>query len=103
MRNNTTAPRITFANPQPVKKEENPGVLLTVNGKLVLADHFIYTQQVSAYMALNWVQELLNENHKLENSIKNALDALPVSVLREYTQETDMGDDDSNDDDNKGN
>lgn len=97
MRNNTTAPHITFANPQPVKKEENPGVLLTVNGKLVLADHFIYTQQVSIYMALNWVQELLKEKHMLENSIKDALDALPVTVLREYTQETDMGDENDSD------
>lgn len=86
-----------FANPKPVKKQENPGVMVSIDGRITAVDDLIYAQAVSTYLALRWVEDLLKENRRMENSIKEALAALPVTVLREYVQETDMGDDDSND------
>jgi len=38
------------------------------------------------------VEALLKENRRMENSIKEALAALPVTLLREYVQENDYGD-----------
>jgi hypothetical protein len=76
-----------FANPKPEKREENPGVMLTVNGKTMFADHYIYSAQVSTYLALKWVEELRQEVHKLESAILRSTDALDVSVLAEYVEE----------------
>jgi len=88
MENNfNDSPSTCFANPKPVKKEENPGVLLIIDGKFIPADKFIFSSAVSTYLALKWVEDLLKENRRLESSIKEALAALPVALLAEYVQE----------------
>lgn len=85
MENNSLPP--AFANPRPVKGEQNPGVLLIINGKMVLADHFVYTQAMSVHLALKWVEELRQQVHKMERAILTATDALDVSTLAEYVEE----------------
>jgi hypothetical protein len=85
--NQTTPLPPCFANPKPVKREENPGVMLTVNGKTMFADQYIYSAQVSTYLALKWVEELRQEVHKLESAILRSTDALDVSVLAEHVEE----------------
>jgi hypothetical protein len=76
-----------FANPKPVKRNENPGVMLTVNGKVVFADNFIYSQEISVHLALKWVEELRQQVHKMERAILYATDALDVGTLAEYVEE----------------
>jgi hypothetical protein len=85
--NQTTPLPPCFANPKPVKREENPGVLLIVNGKFVPADAFIYASEISKYLALKWVEELRQEVHKLETAILRSTDALHVSVLAAHVEE----------------
>jgi hypothetical protein len=84
MKNNTNPLPPCFANPKPVKREENPGVMLTVNGKTMFADQYIYSAQVSSYLALKWVEELRQEVHRLESAILRSTDALSVGVLAEH-------------------
>lgn len=85
MENNILPP--SFANPRPVKRNENPDVMLTVNGKRVFADHFIYSQEISVHLALKWVEELRQKVHKMERAILYATDALDVGTLAEYVEE----------------
>ena len=76
-------------NPEPVLKEENPGVLLIVNGKFIPADKYVNTLRVNTHLALKWVDELRQRVQELEAAMMRQLDALPLDVLREYVEEKD--------------
>ena len=61
--------------------------MLTVNGKTMFADHYIYSAQISTYLALKWVEELRQQVHKMERAILTATDALDVGTLADYVEE----------------
>jgi hypothetical protein len=85
MKNDTLPP--VFANPKPVKRNENPTAVAMVDGKLVPLDTLIYQMQTSTYLALKWVEELRQKVHKMERAILYATDALDVGTLAEYVEE----------------
>jgi hypothetical protein len=85
MENNSLPP--AFANPRPERREENPGVLLIINGKFLPADQYIYQSAISVHLALKWVEELRQKVHKMERAILTATDALDVGTLADYVEE----------------